>query len=183
MLGTKPFFLLLRSCSVATIAFCDKFAILFQLDPRTIWLKEVSGSRCYFPASNGETFEDLGEYITTLVVEGAPPSSQSPDGRQRSLAVGGAATADHSESPSTSNVSNLSHKYNSYNIKIVKADKFISESGKTDFAPIESMFIEVTSSNANIGNISSCVKKKWGDDYNVVTKDGLEICDSTATRG
>lgn len=48
--------------------------MILQLDPKTIWLKDVVG-RCYFP--DGEIFktEDMEEHTYTLLVEGWPPAS------------------------------------------------------------------------------------------------------------
>ena len=133
-----------------------------------------------FP-TDGETFQDVGEYTTVLMVEGAPRSTDSGMTTRSTLNVVSATENEAAPGPSTPQTSG--NKYNSYNVKVVKAKKTINGSGKADFISLDNMFIEINSSNANSAYVKSCVQKQWGDDYIVVSKDGLEIGDSPATRG
>ena len=43
--------------------------------------------------------------------------------------------------------------------------------------------MDLKPSTANVLHVQSGVQKKWGDDYVIVSNDGLRICDSSATRG
>ncbi len=73
--------------------------------------------------------------------------------------------------------------YNSCTTKIVKAEKKHSATGKIEFHQYEATYIDLKPSTANINYVQSCVQKMWGLEYTVVSNDGLQICDSSATRG
>ena len=110
-------------------------------------------------------------------MEGAPPE---PAVRQRGSVI--YATDGSVVGPSTPSTLNVGNKYNSYNIKVVKAEKLCCGS-KVEFKAIDNMFIDINASNANITYVTACVHKQWGENHVVVSKDGLEIGDSAATRG
>ena len=54
---------------------------------------------------------------------------------------------------------------------------------KPDFETIGQMYVEVTETTANVVNIKQTVRDQWGDEYTIVTTEGLEIEDSSATQG
>ncbi len=45
--------------------------VVWQLDPKTIWLKGVGG-RCYFPEGEEFKYGDMEEHTYSLFVEGWP---------------------------------------------------------------------------------------------------------------
>ena len=56
-------------------------------------------------------------------------------------------------------------------------------SGKVEFAHIGQTFMDVTESSANVHYIGNAIQRKWGNDYILVTGDGLQIEDSCGTQG
>ena len=65
----------------------------------------------------------------------------------------------------------------------MKAEKKVLTGGKIEFHSLEVTYVDLKPSTANVLYVQSCVQKKWGDDYVIVSNDGLRICDSSATRG
>lgn len=47
-------------------------------------------------------------------------------------------------------------------VKVVKADKNLTQNGKIEFKSIDQMFIDLVPSNANIDYIQAEVQAKWG---------------------
>ena len=72
--------------------------------------------------------------------------------------------------------------YNSCTTKVVKAEKRVV-SGKVEFTALEVAYIDLNPATATILHVETCVQQKWGEDFVVVSNDGLRICDSSATRG
>ena len=149
------------------------YFLLLQLDPHTIFLKEPSGNRCYFPGDD-QTFT-VGEHSSILLVDGNPSAVSS---RTRPLSV--SAMDDTHPGPSSRSV--VSNK-SSYNVKVARAEKHSSDSGRVEFTTFENMYVEINASTANIAHVTSCVQKKWGKNFIIVSKDGLEIGDCSATQG
>ena len=44
-------------------------------------------------------------------------------------------------------------------------------------------FVDVTESTSNVNYVRNAVQKRWGEEYTLVTVDGLEIEDSSGTQG
>ena len=44
-------------------------------------------------------------------------------------------------------------------------------------------FVDVTESTSNVNYVRNAVQKRWGEEYTLVTADGLEIEDSSGTQG
>ena len=67
---------------------------------------------------------------------------------------------------------------------VVKATMCIPKKGiKPEFQSLNQMYIELSESTANVGFVTEAIKKQWGSEYIIVTIDGLEIDDSSATQG
>lgn len=73
--------------------------------------------------------------------------------------------------------------YNNCTIKVVRAKKEVNAGGKIEFLPYEATYLELKPSTANASYIQSQVQKIWGAEYSIVSNDGLEIADTSATRG
>ena len=43
--------------------------------------------------------------------------------------------------------------------------------------------MDVTEATANLHYVSSAVQRKWGQEYTLVTSDGLKVDDSSGTKG
>ena len=54
---------------------------------------------------------------------------------------------------------------------------------KITFEKGEVSFIEIRESTANIDFVSQEVQLLWGEDYRVVTAEGMEVKDGSGTRG
>ena len=67
-------------------------------------------------------------------------------------------------------------------MKITKA--LLTKRGrKPEFTPTGQLYIEITDSTSNIEHVLEKIQNKWGQDYLLVTSDGLKLEDSPATRG
>ena len=74
-------------------------------------------------------------------------------------------------------------KGSSTNVKIVQAQACKTPGGKLQFTKIGQTFIDVTEHTATVEHITSVIQRKWGEDYVLVTADGLRLEDSSGTKG
>ena len=58
-----------------------------------------------------------------------------------------------------------------------------SSNGKPHFSSEESLFIDVNEATANATYIEGVVQEEFGENFVIVSSDGLAIKDSSATRG
>ena len=146
---------------------------MVQLDPKSIWLKNHIGNRCYFPV--GDLFEGIEGNTYTLFVEGRPPPEE-----QIPLAL----TATPATDASTSSTPPCYGGSGSCSVTVLKAEMIVDPlSGKVEFKTLEKGYVDMKSSTANITYLQSCIKKMWGEEYSVVSNDGLPIVDNQASRG
>ena len=161
---------------------------MIQLDPATVWLREESpGNRAFFPDEHNSRFvlnDDVGILISDLVAMGSPMTSMQSHSPPTSSAR---VLPTSPELPSTSGLShpaNISARKNqSCNVKIVQASVRRLSSGKLEFSPQNQTFVDVTEATANLHYVSSAVQRKWGQEYTLVTSDGLKVDDSSGTKG
>ena len=66
------------------------------------------------------------------------------------------------------------------NIKIIRAKMDSSRSGKVEFTQEAQMHLDIAESTANVFRE---VHQRWGEEYVIVTVDGLELEDCEGTRG
>ena len=66
-------------------------------------------------------------------------------------------------------------KRNIYQMQVVKASLTWSNKGKAEFHPTNQTWVDINESSATLEYILSCVRDKWGEDYVLVTLDGIEI--------
>ena len=71
----------------------------------------------------------------------------------------------------------------SMTVKIVRAKMENSRSGKVEFSQEAQMHVDVTESNANVQYITKEVQQRWGEQYILVTNDGLELENCEGTQG
>ena len=55
--------------------------------------------------------------------------------------------------------------------------------GKPEFQCTGQMYIELTDTTANVGQVCEAVRRQWGSEYTIVSVEGVEIDDSSATQG
>lgn len=58
-----------------------------------------------------------------------------------------------------------------------------SRSGKIEFTQEAQMHLDITESTANIKHVIREVHHRWGEEYVLVTVDGLELEDCEGTQG
>ena len=58
-----------------------------------------------------------------------------------------------------------------------------SRGKKPEFQCVSQLYTDIVESTANVDYILTVVQRRWGEDYTLVTNDGLELLDSPGTRG
>ena len=114
-------------------------------------------------------------YSTTLVVEGST-SSQQPIPIATPLASSSSTTTYRP-------IMSGARKGQSLNLKVIKANLEYRPNGKPEFSHTGQTFIDLCESTANVHYITNVIQRKWGEDYVLVTADGLRIDDSSGTQG
>ena len=67
--------------------------------------------------------------------------------------------------------------------QIINATMKLKKKGKPDFFPQSQMHLDITNQTANLKYILEKIKVEWGEDYVIVTNNGIELEDSPATQG
>lgn len=67
-------------------------------------------------------------------------------------------------------------------MKIIRAKMERSRTGKVEFTQEAQMQLDVAESTANVQYVLSEVQQRWGDQYVLVTIDGLELEDCEGTK-
>ena len=145
-------------------------------------MQEEFGPKAFFPDSFGNSFRfssDVGDTILSFVVKASPATKASP------LVLSAVETSSSdirwqpSQRPTFS-----SKKSGSVSVKIVKASFYSKCSGgKREFEKLGQTFVSVTEATANVMYVSSVIRQKWGEEYVLVTSDGLQVEDSSGTQG
>ena len=125
---------------------------------------------------------------TTLHVEGSDYSITSGSGSSSSSNIYStlSSVVNRQSSPSTfqsiipAKRCNLSARYS---LKVVKATISGKAGNKPVFNNLEQIYVDLTDKTASAITIKSAVQDEWGDDYTVLTSDGLEVRDSAGTTG
>lgn len=58
-----------------------------------------------------------------------------------------------------------------------------SGKGKPSFDCVKTFFLELKTDQVNLSYISDFIRQKWGEDYTIVTIEGVELEDSPVTQG
>lgn len=128
--------------------------------------------------------DDVGVLICNLIAMGSPTSvqHQSPSPPATSVRV-----IPTSLEPSTSGLPQQTQfsarKTQSCYVKIVQASIRHLPNGKMEFIAQNQTFVDVTEATANLHYVISAVQRKWGQDYVLVTSDGLKVDDSSWDKG
>ena len=147
------------------------------------WLKDECDGTANFPEMEDGRFnlQNIQPY-TTLIVEGPTVNGFTPgalnfSGRGQSVVPATSLPAPIYHSVTASKKVTIS-------IKVVKARMHIPKKGiKSEFQSLSQICIELTKSTANVSHMTGAVRKQWGSEYIIVTNDGLEIDDTSATQG
>ena len=70
-----------------------------------------------------------------------------------------------------------------YSLKIVQARVIKSHGKKPEAQCLRQLYMDITDTTANIDYTLTIVQRRWGEEFTLVTNDGLEFLDSLGTRG
>ena len=154
-------------------------ARIFSVSPDSIWLQQTIGNKTYLPNEDGTFCGILGDRnsIYGLVVHGLAIRSQN---NTSSLAL----TAPSASSRDTPPVfKSVMAKKNKSKLKIVRANLRYAANGKPMFENIDVLYIDIDEATSNVPSLLKVIQEEFGDNYVLLTNDGLMIKDSSATRG
>ena len=159
-----------------------------QVEPADTYLEDELDGTVYLPQSQTGRFDlsDSCRYATLLVIgtELVASSSNLPctPSTPRSVTV--------SSSPSPyapvfrSVIAPKRGITSTFTLKVVKANMTRKAGkGKVEFEVIGQTHIELTEETANLTYILEIIHKQWGEEYKLVTNDGVEFEDSPAIQG
>ena len=150
-----------------------------------MWLRDECNDSGYFPETeNGHFNLENVPSFTTFVVEGPTVNGYQALVGARGQSVTSSPTTRHAGSLPGPPIfrSVVAHKKVTINVKVVKAK--ISRKGKSiGFEAISQMYIGMTEQNANINYVTEEVRKHWGEEFTIVSNDGIEIADTATTQG
>ena len=178
------------------------------MHPLETWLRDECDGSVYFPDQDSQfnlQDSDVSPY-SALVVEGPTASglnmrvgfSSGRTGGQSISSTPAASSSQHqSPLPSASSSAAAGHgpptfrsviaprKVPASLIKIMKANMIAAKKtgGKPEFQCTGQMYIELTDTTANVGQVCEAVRRQWGSEYTIVSVEGVEIDDSSATQG
>ncbi len=157
-----------------------------------MWLRTEVDNQAFFPAETGK-FRFDGSYLygSVLIVEG-PELQQSSSPVSRTIS----STATSGDSGASASfrttpmppafrtvIPSKVGKEHTVSVKIVKAKMEYFHSGKVNFEQISQMHIDLSEKNANVSYVLEEVQKRWGEDYRLVTIDGLQLEDCDGNQG
>ena len=179
----------------------QQLARMFNVEQDTIWLKSrYKDGHVYFPNPDG-VFDLLNDGVlphAELIVEGEPRQGQasqpSCSGIYAQPSRSSAIVMDSTPprySPGSQFTSVTAHRGKrpleeaTYRLKIIQATMAFASPGnkKPTFECHGKAFFEITESNANVPALLVAVRTEFGEDYTIVTGDGLEVKDSFGTQG
>ena len=187
--------------------FCDMF--LVQLQPTSIWLRSAYFRRVFLTNESGDFdltsvteysgLEVEGVAITThadqpqLSATSLTLSSMGPSGNDSpgpssvgftSVINGRPPTARTRTSARKRKFSNPILAVSSFTLKVVVARIVSGNEEKIPvFQKYDQVFIPMEESSATLPFVLAAVRDQVGDEYIIVTPDGLEVRDSAGTRG
>lgn len=163
-----------------------------QVEPADTYLEDELDGTVYLPQPQTGSFDlsSSGRYATFLVIGSeqalASSSSNLPSTPPSSRSV----TVSSSPSPYhapmfRSVIAPKRGVLNKFTLKIVKANMIRNAKGKVEFdiTMASQTHIELTEETANLRYILETVHKRWGEEYKLVTNDGVELEDSPGIQG
>jgi len=150
-----------------------------------VWLRDECDGTAYFPQEGHfQLHSDSISTYTTLIVEGPEMGGQRTINPRQPSSI--SVTSTHNSTPlppPTFRSVTATRRGPSFSLKVVKARVQRQGWGKPEFQPTSQTYVELTEATANVEHILGVISSRWGPEYTLVTNDGLEIEDSTATQG
>lgn len=173
------------------------FWVNIQVDPMEVWLRDESDDSGHFPGSEDGCFNlNNISAFTTMIVEGPPATGflQRAQGTRRQSVVPSVVPSSGSSvrvasvllPPPIYRSVTAPKKAPVVTVKVVKANMKLSKKGSAgnpEFDSLSQMYVDLTEITANITHVTEIVRNQWGTEYTVVSAEGIEIADSTATQG
>ena len=153
-----------------------------QVDPAEVWLRDDCDGTAYFPQEGHFHLHSMPTY-SMLVVEGPEMGGGQRTSNSRQVSVTSIPTPTSSLPPPTFRSVTATRRGPTFSLKVVKATMQRQGRGKAEFQPTSQTYLELTEATANVEHILGVISSRWGAEYTLVTNDGLEIEDSTATQG
>jgi len=186
----------------------EQLSRMFNVDPGSIWLRSRYGNEVYFPNPEG-VFDLPSERVLPYAefsVEGESMTRhlQGQASAQSSAGQANTHTPVMQRTPGPSNYHGspaampftsvvnrtgkrpASHEQiPSYRLKIIQATMTFASTTtrKPTFTCLGQTFVELTEFTANVPSILAAVQMEFGNDYVIVTGNGLEVKDSPGTDG
>ena len=159
-------------------------ALIFHLNPDTIWLQDTIGTRIYIPNDDGSFQLGSSSIAYGCKVNGIPINASQPMATETppstSHTIVSPTVGRSAERPFFHSVSSRNTKAK---VKIVRARLSYAQNGRPVFQNIDVIFVDVTEENADARSIIRAVQEQFGANYTIVSNNGLEIKDGPGTRG
>ena len=164
-----------------------------QVDPSEVWLRAEQDNRAFFPDDSGHfNLHDANLLFgAVLFVEGSnlvsPPNPRLTVSSTAQSSGSGASASFNSNPPPPAFKSVVPKqampKGPTVTVKIIRAKMERSRTGKVECTQEAQLHLDVAESTANVQYVLSEVQQRWGDQYVLVTIDGLELEDCEGTKG
>ena len=158
-----------------------------------MWLRAEQDNRAFFPDDSGHfNLHDANLLFgAILFVEGpnlAAISNPRLTVSSSAQSSGSGASASYNSNPAPPAFKSVIPKQavpkgSTASVKIVRAKMERSQTGKVEFFQEAQMHLDVTESTANVQYVLNEVQQRWGEEYVLVTIDGLELEDCEGTKG
>ena len=130
----------------------------------------------YFPDATNSYFT-LPNDISRLVVEGSPQTARPA--QVATPMPGPSVTGTTSPYPYRP----FFHHSKSQTVNVKVGASLHETTCEWKVCEPQQTFVDVTESTSNVNYVRNAVQKRWGEEYTLVTADGLEIEDSSGTQG
>lgn len=156
-----------------------------------MWLRSEEDNKAFYPTESGQFWLDgTLLYGCILIVEG-PELQPSPVSMPTSRTVSSTATLGESGASASfrsgpsfkSVIPSRAGKKPKISVKIIRARMEHSRTGKVNFEQLSQMHLDISEKSANVPFVLGEVRKRWGEEYRLVTIDGLELEDCAGIRG
>ena len=156
----------------------SSLARIFSVTPDSIWLQQSVGNKIYFPNKDGSFSGIVSDRsaIYGLVVHGLSIRSQNN-------ASGLVSATPSSSRDAPPMFKSVMAKRNKAKLKIVRANLRYAANGKPMFENIDVFYVDIDEATSNVPSLLKVVQDEFGNNYVLLTNDGLIIKDSPATRG
>lgn len=173
----------MNSSQVTTSA----IALIFNLNPDTVWLQETIGSRIHIPNEDGSFALDASAIAYGVRVNGvsatAPQSQQQQQMQTSPIVSSATVTTPVTASHGRPFFHSVTSRKTGTRVKIVRALLSYANNGRPNFNNVDVIFVDVHEDNADAPSMLRAVQEQFGPDYTIVSNDGLEIKDGPGTRG